>query len=341
MSDFSKKEISWGSFWRLALIVIFLLSAFYLRSVLVVLLFAVIISSALEPLVNWFERRGWGRIWSTLLLYLLSISLLATFLFFVVPIVYQEFLGVIALIPGYSEKISNSFVGSQFSQSINDIIINYGGSLLKSGAVVISTLVNIAGGIASAVSVLLISFYLLMRRDGISDFLRNVLPQGIENEVVRVWQRSRYRIGRWFRTQLILSLFVGFLVFLSLWIMGVRYSLILGIVAAIFEIVPIAGPIFAGAVSAVVALTQSLPLAIWVIIVFLLIQQLESNIFVPLIMKKSVGLNPIMIILGILAGAKLGGIVGVVLAAPVLVFLEEIITELNRRKTHYLPIKED
>jgi len=187
----------------------------------------------------------------------------------------------------------------------------------------------------------LISFYLLMRRDGISDFLRNVLPQGIENEVVRVWQRSRYRIGRWFRTQLILSLFVGFLVFLSLWIMGVRYSLILGIVAAIFEIVPIAGPIFAGAVSAVVALTQSLPLAIWVIIVFLLIQQLESNIFVPLIMKKSVGLNPIMIILGILAGAKLGGIVGVVLAAPVLVFLEEIITELNRRKTHYLPIKED
>lgn len=341
MSDFSKKEISWGSFWRLALIVIFLLSAFYLRSVLVVLLFAVIISSALEPLVNWFERHGWGRIWSTLLLYLLSISLLATFLFFVVPIVYQEFLGVIALIPGYSEKISNSFVGSQFSQSINDIIINYGGSLLKSGAVVISTLVNIAGGIASAVSVLLISFYLLMRRDGISDFLRNVLPQGIENEVVRVWQRSRYRIGRWFRTQLILSLFVGFLVFLSLWIMGVKYSLILGIVASIFEIVPIAGPIFAGAVSAVVALTQSLPLAIWVIIVFLLIQQLESNIFVPLIMKKSVGLNPIMIILGILAGAKLGGIVGVVLAAPVLVFFEEIITELNRRKTHYLPIKED
>ena len=300
-----------------------------------------VLFSALEPLVNWFERRGWGRIWPTLLLYLLSISLLATFLFFVVPIVYQEFLGVIALIPGYSEKISNSFVGSQFSQSINDIIINYGGSLLKSGAVVISTLVNIAGGIASAVSVLLISFYLLMRRDGISDFLRNVLPQGIENEVVRVWQRSRYRIGRWFRTQLILSLFVGFLVFLSLWIMGVRYSLILGIVAAIFEIVPIAGPIFAGAVSAVVALTQSLPLAIWVIIVFLLIQQLESNIFVPLIMKKSVGLNPIMIILGILAGAKLGGIVGVVLAAPVLVFLEEIITELNRRKTHYLPIKED
>lgn len=341
MSDFSKKEISWASFWRLALIVIFLFLVFYLRSVLVILLFAIIISSALEPLVNWLERHGWGRVWSTLLLYFLSIVLLATFLFFVVPVVYQEFLGVIDLIPGYSEKISNSFIGSQFSQSINDILINYGGSLLKSGAVVISTLVNIAGGIASAISVLLISFYLLIRRDGISDFLRNVLPQGIENEVVRVWQRSRYRIGRWFRTQLILSLFIGLLVFVSLWIMGVKYSLILGIVAAIFEIVPIAGPIFAGAVSAAVALTQSLPLAIWVVIVFILIQQLESNIFVPLIMKKSVGLNPIMIILGLLAGAKLGGIVGVVLAAPVLVFLEEVITELNRRKTHYLPIKED
>lgn len=340
MSDFSKKEISWSSFWRLALIVIFLLLAFYLRSVLVILLFAIIISSAFEPLVNWLERHGWGRVWSTLLLYLLSISLLATFLFFLLPVVYQESLGAINLVPGYSEKALHSVMGSQFSKSINDIIINYGGSLLKSGAVIISILVNIAGGIASAVSVLLISFYLLIRRDGISDFLRNVLPQSIENEVVRIWQRSRYRIGRWFRTQLLLSLFVGFLVFLSMWIMGVKYSLVLGVVAAIFEIVPIAGPIFAGAVSAAVALTQSLPLAIWVVIVFLLIQQLESNIFVPLIMKKSVGLNPVMIILGILAGAKLGGIVGIILAAPILVFLEEVITELNRRKTHYLPIEE-
>jgi predicted PurR-regulated permease PerM len=340
MSDFSKREISWKSFWRLALIIIFLLLAFYLRSVLVILLFAIIISSAFEPLVNWLERHSWGRVWSTLLLYLLSISLLATFLFFLLPIVYQELLGVISLVPGYSEKILHSVVGSQFSKSINDIIINYGGSLLKSGAVVISTLVNIAGGIASAVSVLLISFYLLIRRDGISDFLRNVLPQSVEDEVVRVWQRSRYRIGRWFRTQLVLSLFVGFLVFLSMWIMGVKYSLILGVIAAIFEIVPIAGPIFAGAASAAVALTQSLPLAIWVVIVFLLIQQLESNIFVPLIMKKTVGLNPIMIILGILAGAKLGGIVGVILAAPTLVFLEEVINELNRRKTHYFPIRD-
>lgn len=341
MADSSNhKEISWGSFWRLALIVIFLLLAFYLRSVLVILLFAVIISSAFEPLVNWLERHGWVRVWSTLLLYLLSISLLVIFLFFLLPIVYRELLGVINLIPGYSEKILHSVVGSQLSQSINDIIINYGGSLLKSGAVLISTLVNIAGGIASAVSVLLISFYLLIRREGISDFLRNVLPQSIENEVLRIWQQSRYRIGRWFRTQLVLSLFVGFLVFLSMWIMGIRYSLILGVVAAIFEIVPIAGPVFAGAVAASVALTQSLPLTIWVVIVFILIQQLESNIFVPLIMKKSVGLNPIMIILGILAGAKLGGIVGAILAAPMLVFLEEVTIELNRRKTHYLPMED-
>jgi len=340
MADFVKREISWASFWRLVLIVIFLLLAFYLRSVLVILLFAVIISSAFEPLVNWLERHGWGRVWSTLLLYLSSVALVATFLFFVLPIVYQELLGIINLIPGYSEKILHSVVGSQFSKNINDIIINYGGSLLKSGAVVISTLVNIAGGIASAVSVLLISFYLLIRRDGVSDFLRNVLPQSIENEMLRIWQRSRYRIGRWFRTQMLLSLFVGFLVFLSMWIMGVRYSLILGVVAALFEIVPIAGPIFAGSVSAAVALSQSTPLAIWVVIVFILIQQLESNIFVPLIMKKSIGLNPIMIILGILAGAKLGGIVGVILAAPILVFLEEVITELNRRKTHYLPMEE-
>jgi len=340
MATKESREISWQSFWRLVLIVVFLLLLFYLRSVLVILLFAVIISSALEPLVDWLGRRGLGRVLATLILYLLSIILLVALLYFLLPALYQELLGVINLIPGYSEKILHSVIGSQLAQNINEIIVSYGGSLVKSSAVIFSVFFGVVGGLVSAISVLLISFYLLIKKDGIAYFLRTVLPQGLEDEVIRIWQRARYRIGRWFRTQLLLSLFVGLMVFVALWIMGVKYSLILGLVAAMFEIVPIAGPIFAGAVSTLVALSQSLALAIWVVIVFILIQQLESNVFVPLVMKKSIGLNPIIVILGILAGATLGGIVGLIVAVPVIVILEEVIVELNRRKTRYLPIEE-
>ncbi len=174
----------------------------------------------------------------------------------------------------------------------------------------VSILFGVIGGLASVLSVLLISFYLLIKRDGIESFFRAVLPQSMENTVIRLWDRVRLRIGHWFRIQMLLSLFVGLLVFISLLILGVKYSLVLGTIAAIFEIVPIAGPIFAGAVSALIALSQSPSLAIWVVVIFVLIQQLESNVLTPLIMKRSVGVNPVIVILALLAGAQLGGIVG-------------------------------
>ncbi len=332
------REISWGSIWRLVLIAGLIVLFFYLRSVLVVLFFAIILSSAFDPIIDWFQKKGLGRILGTIIVYLLTLGVLSLILFFLVPIVYQEVLGIIDLVPGYSEKIANYVIGSRFASNINEIILNYGNSFLKGGTIAISVLFSVIGGLASVLSVLLISFYLLIKRDGIESFLRAVLPQNMENMVIRVWERARLRVGHWFRVQVLLSLFIGLLVFISLLILGVKYSLILGIIAAVFEIVPIAGPIFAGAASTLVALTQSLPLAIWVVIIFILIQQLESNILTPLIMKKSVGINPVIVIISLLAGAQLGGIVGMVLAIPVVVFLEEIVLEINRRKVRYLPI---
>lgn len=330
------KEISWGSFWKFAFVAIFLLAAFYLRSVFVILLFSIIISSAFEPIVNWFEKKRLGRITGTIFIYLLSIALVGLLLFFLLPIVYQEFLSAIELIPGISEKILNTIVGSNFAQNINQIILSYGGSILKSSASVLAILLDVVGGVASVVSVLLISFYLLMRKGGITDFLRRILPESIEEQGLRIWQRCKIRLGKWFRTQLLLSCFVGLLSFLALYFLGVKYSLILGILAGIFEIVPIAGPIFAGAVSAAVALTDSVSLAIWVVGIFILIQQIESNVVIPLVMKKSIGINPILVILGILAGGRLGGIVGIILAVPTVLILEEVILEFDRKKSKYL-----
>jgi predicted PurR-regulated permease PerM len=333
------REISWQSVWRLVLIAIFIALFFYLRSVLVILFFSIIISSAFDPIIDWFQKKGFGRILGTIIVYLLTLGILSSILFFLVPILYQEVLGVIDLVPGYSEKIANYVIGSTFASNINEIVLNYGNSFMKGGTIAISVLFSVIGGLVSVLSVLLISFYLLIKRDGIESFLRAVLPQSMENTVIRIWERVRLRVGHWFRIQILLSLFVGLLVFISLLILGVKYSFILGIIAAIFEIVPIAGPIFAGAASILVALTQSPSLAIWVAIIFILIQQLESNILTPLIMKRSVGINPVIVIISLLAGAQLGGIVGIVLAMPVVVFLEEIVLEMNRRKVRYLPVE--
>ncbi|MBU4332000.1 AI-2E family transporter, partial [Patescibacteria group bacterium] len=125
------------------------------------------------------------------------------------------------------------------------------------------------------------------------------------------------KIGSWLRGQVILMIIIGILSYIGLLILGVRYALLLALFAGLMEIIPYIGPIF-GAVPAVfIALTQSPIKGLLVIVLYLIIQQLENNLIVPKIMKRAVGLNPIVVILVILIGGKIAGIVGALIAVPV------------------------
>lgn len=332
------RHISWASLWRIVTIIGIIGICYYSRSVLSIIFFAIIIFAAFDPVVDWFDRKKLSRILGTIFVYV-SMVVVATIIFLIIaPVVYKEAIGAVDLIPGYSEKALNMLVGSKFGQSLNEVIFNYSDSILKSGSTVISTLLGLVGSLTAAISVLLISFYLLVRQNSVESLIRAVLPKGLEHSALKIWRNSRVRVGRWFRTQLVLSIVVGFLVYFSLLILGVKYALILGLIAAVLEIIPIVGPIFSAVISALVAFPQSIALAIWVLAIFVVIQQIESNILVPLTMKKSVGLNPVMVIIAILIGAELGGIMGIIFAIPVMVIFEEIMEESNRRKEGNSPI---
>ena len=123
------------------------------------------------------------------------------------------------------------------------------------------------------------------------------------------------------------------MVFLGLYLMGVHYSLLLGVVAGILELVPIVGPIFSGAFAVVAALTTSLPLGFYTLIYFLAVGQIESNIFVPLLMKKAIEIHPAIILLSLLAGYEILGYVGLVLAVPLAAFFGEVVESSARQKT--------
>ncbi len=121
----------------------------------------------------------------------------------------------------------------------------------------------------------------------------------------------------WIRGQVFLSFIVGVLVYIGLLIIGVNYALILAIVTGFTEILPIIGPIFAGGLAVLVALSDSPVIALWVVLLYVLVQQFENHFLVPQIMKKAVGLSPVVIIVTLLVGAKLMGIWGILLAVPV------------------------
>ena len=181
--------------------------------------------------------------------------------------------------------------------------------------------------------VLVVSFYLSLSRNALDDFLKSIMPPQFEAYAHGLWMRAQKKMGRWLQAQILLSFIIAVVVGVGLWILGVKYAFLVALVAGVLEIVPFVGPIVAGGLATLLALSQSTALGLYVLVFFIAAQQLEGHILVPLLIKKLVGLNPVAVILALLVGAKLGGILGVFLAVPLAAVADEFFDDLARRKS--------
>ena len=172
-----------------------------------------------------------------------------------------------------------------------------------------------------------------MSRDGVERFIKIIAPVAYEPAALRIYERSRRKIGSWFRMQLILSLIMGVIVWGGLTLLGVQGAFLIGILAAIFELVPFIGPIVAGAFAVVSALGTSAQLAIYTLIFFVVAQQFESNILVPIFNQRSVDLHPVIVITALLIGAEIGGFLGMVIAVPAAAVFQEVVEEWSVKKS--------
>ena len=172
---------------------------------------------------------------------------------------------------------------------------------------------------------MILAFYLTVGQDGVERFLVAVLPAAYEDTAIDLYLKTRNKIGHWLKGQVLLSLVVGFIVFLGLSLLGVKYALLLGILAGLFEIVPFVGPIFSGGIAVLVAMSGSLALAGYTLILFVVIQQLENGVLVPLVMNYTTKINPTVLLIALLIGSKAFGFTGLILAVPAAVFFQEVV----------------
>jgi predicted PurR-regulated permease PerM len=147
-----------------------------------------------------------------------------------------------------------------------------------------------------------------------------------------IFNSFKLKMRRWLGTQLVFSLFIGLAVGLGMWFIGVRYALILGILAGIFEVVPIIGPVVTGAVAFLVAMSDSTVLGLYAVIFFFVVQQFENHVLIPLVMGKSMRVHPVIAVVSLLAGGQLAGFVGIILGIPIAVLVQEIFNYLAARK---------
>lgn len=317
-----------------------------LRDLALLVLTAIIIASAIEPGVAFFIRYRIPRFISALLVYVLVFGLIFSILYFFFPPIIADAADFLSAMPKYLDTINittpfsniteaTSFInGSQeTTQSFVKTLLSLQSVFAASTGGVLQLLVTFFGGIFSLVLVIVLSFYFALQDTGVDDFLRLVMPVKYENYSVDLWKRAQKKIGLWMQGQILLSVIVGILVYLGLLIIGIPYALLLAVFTAIAEIIPVFGSVISGTVAVIVAYSSGgVSLALIVSGLYVVVNQFESNLIYPLIVKKIVGIPPLLVIVALIAGYTLAGFLGVVLSVPVAAVLLEFITDLDKRK---------
>ena len=322
-------------FWALGIGVLAVL-VYMVRDVITVLIFAIIIASALEPILGYAQSKKMPRLLSLIVIYLLFFIFFAALIYIILPLLLDQLNDFFQNYPTYFGKIEEVFGTITFlpglSGNIHELLSQLTGQI-PSFTSLISYISSIFGGLVSFVVVLVVSFYLSLSRGALDDFLRSILPPQFEAYAHGLWLRAQKKMGRWLQAQILLSFIMALIVGIGLWILGVKYYFLIAVIVGVLEIVPYVGPIVAGGLATLLALSQSAILGLWTLVFFITIQQLEGHILVPLLIKKLVGLNPVAVILAMLVGAKLGGILGLLLAVPIAAVIDEFFDDLAKRKS--------
>ncbi|MFH1990765.1 MAG: AI-2E family transporter [Patescibacteria group bacterium] len=322
-------------FWALGIGILTVL-AYMVRDVIAVLIFAVIIASALEPVLEFSQKKKIPRLLSLIVIYILFFIFFAALIYILLPLLLDQLRDFSQNYPIYFGKIEEAAGTITFLPGLSGNIHELLGQLtgqIPSFTSLLSYASSIVGGVVSLLVVLAVSFYLCWSRGALDDFLRSILPPRFETYIHGLWLRAQKKMGRWLQAQIFLSFIMAVIVGIGLWILGVKYAFLIAVVVGILEIVPLVGPIISGSLAVVIALSQSTTLGLWTLIFFIAAHQLENHILVPLLIKKLVGLNPVAIILAILVGAKLGGVFGIILAVPLAAVVDEFFDDLAKKKT--------
>lgn len=315
-------HISSMSIIKLLAVFLFLTFIYLVWDIVVLLFVSLLFAASLTPAIDWLENKKIPRSGGILFIYIGVLLLLSMVVVLIVPPIAAQVDQLAFNFPIYYQKIVAGFgnlslqtdIVGTFQQNLNSVgqtLSSYTGSVL-------GTVSSLFGGLVSFITVLVLTFYFVVKKDGLKNFVQSLTPSKYQKYAVNMFLRIQDKLGLWLRGQLLLSGIIFLVTLAGLLILGLKeYALVLALIAGITEAIPFIGP-FIGAVPAVfLAFMQSPLKGLFVIILYIVIQQLENNIIVPKVMQRAVGLNPIVVMVAILLGAKLAGILGALLAIPV------------------------
>jgi len=294
----------------------FFLSLFFIyriREIIITLFMGFILMVALNPMVNKIQKKIKSRVLSIFIIYMLLLVFISSILALLIPPLATQLTQLLKTIqlPYFQEELSNLRFTAQ---ELNQLAASYSGSINTLLSIINSTFKSLF----TFLTLLVISFYLMVDEPNLNNKHHFKIAKKFLNDIEN-------QLGGWIRGQIIIMLLVGGLTYLGLEIIGIPYALPLGLLALMLEILPNLGPTLAAVPAIVIAWIHGDHITALVVLIFyIILQQAESNLITPRVMKTNADVNPLISILSILSGFILGGVLGGLLAIPAYILLRTI-----------------
>lgn len=306
--DMQKIEISHRTIIFTVAFLVLLWALYQIRGVILLVFIGVILMSALNPGVDWLEKRRIPRVVAILLFYILIIAGVSGVVAILIPPLVEQTSKLVAMTPQLLSRwgwlrIDSTVLVQQLSTLPSNVL------RLAVGAV---------NNVIVVFTLLVFTFYLLLERRNLKHHLRIAFGGDGEARAEKFVDDVERELGRWIRGQLFSMTLVGVLCYAGLRLLGIELALPLAILAGLFEIIPNMGPIVSAIPAIILALATAPTVALGVAALYFAVQQLQAQIITPKVMQQAVGFNPLVTMLGLMGGFALSGLAGAILALPVM-----------------------
>jgi len=292
------------------------------RDIILLLVMALILASAMEPLVDYLHAKKVPRALSVFMVYVVFIGLSVLVVYLMIPPVINQFKILKNNLPQYSHALNAQIGGYSLQNFFQDIFSGVG-----NGSSVVQNTFGVFNGALDAIAVLVISFYLVAEQKGMKTFVSSLIPSHHHEFTLNLINKIQRKMGLWVIGQVIISFGIFIFTYAGLLLLHVPYALVLALLSGLFEIVPYIGPFLSAVPAMFIGFIQAPSLAIWVAILYLLVHEVEGYVLVPKIMEKTVGQSPLLTLLALLVGYQLAGIVGLVISVPLATALTVVVQE--------------
>lgn len=303
-------------------------------STIITVIASFVFAYIINPMVKYFEEKGLKRIFSIALVYVIILGIITLILVLLIPKTITETRKLISDLPdivNVAEKYFDSLtdkipfnnemlnsIGDDFSKNVAKLITNIQVSFFSWISDFADNMQGYFSGILRVILVPVISFYILIDKEKILKYLKSKMPKSEKIDTITMVGDIDKALTDFVRGRLVMAIFVGFMTGIALLILKVDFAIVVGIVTAVADIVPYIGP-FLGFLPAVLLAAIVNPMkALWVAIIFVIIQWVENNIIGPKILAESVGLHPLVVLLSLIVGGGVAGVWGMIFSVPII-----------------------